>query len=397
MQNRKFLVSLFHLVIFTLLVTAVWAGYYDSITTSSPTFAKDLQTRVWNPFNAKTYAGFTVYVSDYASYPTSAGKRGVRCVYTYENYEYTPPFAWGVYSREHTWCQSWMPVDAEPQHSDYHHLFPLNQNNANGRRSNHPFGKVVNVSYQYLEGKLGTDSSGNTVYEPRDGHKGDAARALFYMAMCYNGINSMDWTFTRLSTYLVSASEAPQSIALLKQWHDQDPPDRWEVERNDWVQGKQSNRNPFVDHPEWVNYINFWNMSKVTPAFATVPTNHLSNFTTGSVGSNSITLTWTDAVAGTQAPSGYMVLAYDTNNYFIPEAGINYSACSDLSNDSGIVYVSYPSSGTYTFNNLKSNTSYYFRVYPYNGSSTTISYKVDGTVPSLQATTITGFSSNGTF
>ena len=39
---------------------------------------------------------------------------------------------------------------------------------------------------------------------------------------------------------------------MLIQWSEQDPPDELEVMRNSLVQSYQGNRNPFVDHPEWV-------------------------------------------------------------------------------------------------------------------------------------------------
>ena len=94
-------------------------------------------------------------------------------------------------SREHTFAHSWMPTfpsTSNDQYSDQYQLFPTHQNNANGRRSNHPFGIVVNVTYQFMEGKVGTNAAGQIVYEPRDGHKGDAARSLFYMMVRYDGI-----------------------------------------------------------------------------------------------------------------------------------------------------------------------------------------------------------------
>ena len=91
-------------------------------------------------------------------------------------------------SREHTFCHSWQPGypnTSLPEYSDQYHLFPTNQDNANGVRSNHPLGKVVNVISTFLEGKYGTDTNGNLVYEPRDEHKGDAA---YTHAICPSNI-----------------------------------------------------------------------------------------------------------------------------------------------------------------------------------------------------------------
>ena len=39
-------------------------------------------------------------------------------------------------------------------------------------------------------------------------------------------------------------------------WHAMDPPDAWESNRNEMIYASyQHNRNPFVDHPEWVEQI----------------------------------------------------------------------------------------------------------------------------------------------
>jgi len=43
--------------------------------------------------------------------------------------------------------------------------------------------------------------------------------------------------------------------SVLLEWHEQDPPDAREVERNGIVFASQGNRNPFIDRPEWVKCI----------------------------------------------------------------------------------------------------------------------------------------------
>ena len=136
------------------------------------------------------------------------------------------------------------------------------QNNANAVRSNHPLGEVVTPISTYLQGIYGYDNNGQTVYEPREQHKGDAARALLYMSLRYDGVSGFNWTFNNLNnSILPSLNEDPQNLATLLQWHNQDPPDNYEIARNDYVQSIQQNRNPFVDHPDWVNYINFNDLS----------------------------------------------------------------------------------------------------------------------------------------
>ena len=66
------------------------------------------------------------------------------------------------------------------------------------------------------------------------------------------------WKFDDVNEHLVNdLGEAAQDVELLVSWHEADPPDAYDVARNDYVQSIQQNRNPFVDHPEYVDYIDF--------------------------------------------------------------------------------------------------------------------------------------------
>ena len=46
-----------------------------------------------------------------------------------------------------------------------------------------------------------------------------------------------------------------EAFDLLVKWHNNDPVDIYETNRNDAVYTIQKNRNPFIDHPEFVNAI----------------------------------------------------------------------------------------------------------------------------------------------
>ena len=105
---------------------------------------------------------------------------------------------------------------------------------------------------------MGFNDLNQVVYEPREIQKGDAARALLYMSLRYDGLDNFNWTFDQLnSVVLPGLSEAPQSIETLLEWHFNDLPDGYERARNDYIQSIQQNRNPFIDHPYWVNMIDF--------------------------------------------------------------------------------------------------------------------------------------------
>ena len=384
MQNKytKLFLFVIFLLVFSGNLPAQDEVYYSTLSTSSSSFVADLQTRIRNPYVKRSYTEYRdLMIPNYESYPVSSTQRGLKCVYSGYVLIYTPPFAFGtIFSREHTYCQSWWDVSStsNPYYSDFHHLFPTQQPNANSLRSNHPFGKVVTPTTVFMECKLGTNAAGQVVYEPRDEHKGDAARALFYMVARYDHDQTYgNWTLQWLNEVKLPSlpqPEAPQDINTLLTWAKQDPPDRWEVERNNYIATLQQNRNPFVDHPEYINYINFYNLTKFNPVYSAEPANQVTNFTSTANG-NSITISWTNPTTG-QLPSGYLVVAYDTNNYFIPIDGQVYATDTTFTNRRAVINIPFSNVQSYTFNNLALNTNYYFTIFPYNGNDTLRNYKL---------------------
>lgn len=148
---------------------------------------------------------------------------------------------------EHTWPQSLGATG--PAKADLHHLFPTDVE-TNGARGSHPFGEVTRPTHLFPQletsGKqsvLGVDASGRTVFEPRDSHKGNVARAIFYFYTVY-GLNRG----ATLSNFKVEE-------ATLIKWHKQDPVDAAERERNNGIYAAQGNRNPYIDHPEFVQAV----------------------------------------------------------------------------------------------------------------------------------------------
>ncbi|WJG10523.1 endonuclease [Aliiglaciecola sp. LCG003] len=169
----------------------------------------------------------------------------------------------GCYNREHSFPRSWFGGAVNPMNTDVHHIFPTD-GYVNSKRSSYPFGEVSSASFTSQNGSLlgsGTSAQGytSTVFEPIDEFKGDLARAYFYMATRYENIIA-GWENN--STYVDAALDGTSSqvfeawmLALLKKWHTQDPVSQKELDRNDAAESFQGNRNPFVDHPEFVNEI----------------------------------------------------------------------------------------------------------------------------------------------
>ena len=232
-------------------------NYYAGIDPGQSSFLTDLQTRISQNYNQIFYGSYApVMIDKFASRDTTDGQKVLTGVYSGYQYIYSGAFFYDVMSREHSWPHSWMPAfpsEDGDEYSDLHNLFPAHQDNANAVRSNRPLGEVVSGASAFLDATVGDDINGNRVYEPRDQHKGDAARAIFYMATKWNGTGGT-WELPNPIDFLVQYG---QDQDVLKQWHWQDPPDSWEIARNDFIESEQGNRNPFIDSVNWVCYIDF--------------------------------------------------------------------------------------------------------------------------------------------
>ena len=257
---------------------------YNSINRFNSNFLSTLSAQIY-PHQSIFYGNYDeTMIKLFASRDTTAGQKVVTCVYSSQNYVYTEPFDFSVYSREHSYCHQWMPTNpadgsaAAPnnverkEYNDQHHLFPTNQDDVNAVRSNFPMGEIVTVQSSFLQSKRGQDASGHTVFEPRASHKGDFARAVMYMATCYNGQLGADgfaknW---QLKNPISATIAYGQDQNVLKKWHFQDLPDAWEISRNDFIDSLQGNRNPFIDSIYYACHIDFSNMTYIpAPTYTT--------------------------------------------------------------------------------------------------------------------------------
>ena len=97
-------------------------------------------------------------------------------------------------------------------------------------------------------------STDSDSWEPPAAVKGDIARALFYMAVRYRGdvTNEPALYLTDATEQIASTTNLMGRLSTLLRWSHADPVDGSEQLRNEGVYLYQGNRNPFVDHPEWV-------------------------------------------------------------------------------------------------------------------------------------------------
>ena len=218
---------------------------------------------------------------------------------------------WGI-NREHVWAKSHgfgadgTMTTSGGARGDPMHLMAGNGKVNNGH-SNYFFG-FVNTSSSYTDygnslsycagNYLGTslNKGSGTVFEPQDSDKGDIARACFYMAARYNnydGDTAIDANNPNLrlvdvstdsngTTKYDSTSSKTGNMGIIRDllaWNRLDPPDEYEIHRNNLLyKNFTNNRNPFIDFPEWAEFI--WGKS-------TLATNNrnITSYSSSSTGS----------------------------------------------------------------------------------------------------------------
>jgi endonuclease I len=179
--------------------------------------------------------------------------------------EYNDGSGW---TREHVWAKSRGDFGtATGPGTDVHNLRPLDVN-VNSTRNNRWFAECDVPVYDdgIFTGSYKSDTE--WLWEPRVEVKGDVARMIFYMATRYEGENGEP--DLEVIDYIPSDNNTTEPIhALLSDllaWHQADPPDDWERNRNNIIYSNyQHNRNPFIDHPEYVNLI--WGGGTIAEGF----------------------------------------------------------------------------------------------------------------------------------
>ncbi len=154
------------------------------------------------------------------------------------------------YNREHSWPSSWYGATS-PMYTDVFMVYPTD-NEVNNKRGSYPFGEVNSPTWTSLNGcRLGPSAYpgyAGTVFEPIDEYKGDFARAYFYMTTRYYGEDA-GWPGSGMTS---GAVLLPWAEAMLLEWNAADPVSAKEIDRNEAIYVIQSNRNPFIDRPDFV-------------------------------------------------------------------------------------------------------------------------------------------------
>lgn len=259
-----------------LIKEGIYSGsYYDRVTDevlNNPELLKSTLTTITNEgYTRKSYDNAWTSLGTVDSYDGYY----VECIYTGQRMGKTDHgSSAGLWNREHIWAKAYgFKDEVYDAYSDIQHL-RVSEYTINNYRSSSYFGEVNSTG-------ASKDQFGNTwtstVFEPRDEVKGDVARMLLYMTVKYNDPSKLDLELTD-DISLITGSESvfggarPSNAAAnrtyregeiylgvlstLLKWHYMDPVDSREIHRNNEIyENWQNNRNPFIDHPEYVYYL----------------------------------------------------------------------------------------------------------------------------------------------
>ena len=250
-------------------------GYYDTVDTSSRETLRQTVHDVIDGHTKIPYTSSSTDTWDVLELADEDPYDSGRILDLYRNRVY-PKYGTGnnYYNREHTWPKSYgFPDDGWDNlpYTDCHHLF-LCDIGYNGARDSRVFDDCTSSCSSYVtddyDGVSGTNYTRDLtpvgVWQTWLYRRGDVARAIFYMDVRYEGdTGSEPDLIVTDDTALIVASQTGNNediaymglLTTLLEWHAVDPVDDKERSRNDVIYDYQHNRNPFIDHPEWVDLL----------------------------------------------------------------------------------------------------------------------------------------------
>lgn len=254
------------------------AGYYDAAAGLTCSAKKNaLETIITTGYNSQTY---TALWTDYLTTDDRLNDAGTKTI-VWDMYTDNPngsecEFTFVTdqdngtqgtaecqkFNREHSFPKSWFGGSTSQftPGTDLFIVYPTDKK-VNSVRGNQPYGETSSPSWTSVNGsKYGPSSvsgiSGD-IFEPIDAYKGDFARSYFYVATRY-GVNIGGWQNNGTGEANIAldgtrwpAYEIPYLKMLIK-WHTNDPVSQKEIDRNNAVYAIQGNRNPYIDHPDYV-------------------------------------------------------------------------------------------------------------------------------------------------
>lgn len=372
-ENLNIALTLFFITLFIASANSqIPTGYYNTATGTGAT----LKTNLYNIIKGHTQQS---YDNLYDAFKTTDDVNNAG-IYVWDMYSDIPgstpePYLYqfvstdqcgtydseaDCYNREHSMPSSWFN-DAAPMYTDLFQLYPTD-GYVNNRRSNYPFGTVGTASWTSLNGsKLGNCSYPGytgTVFEPINEYKGDFARTYFYLATRYENVIAGWYSNSTEGNAVLQNNSFPVFetwfLNMLGEWCVADPVSQKEIDRNNAVYAIQGNRNPYIDHPEYIYSV--WGVGAITTNAPTVTTPTSAN------------------VTNTTATLGGNITSTGSTN--ITESGIYYSQTDGFADGVGTkVTGTATSTGAFTVevNGLTAATDYYFKAFATNSGGTTYS------------------------
>lgn len=250
-----------------LVTPTIPSGYYDSLEGLSGAALKQaVQDIIANPSVVRLHSYADIWDIIRTADQNPANSNQVWCMYIESPMakidQQVGSSIVGKWNREHIFCQSrggfevssndsadginfWSSTSAASVVdgvSDAHHI-RVENGQENSSRNNKNYGTVTSPTV--YAGPSNTQGSWH----------GDVARALFYMAVRFNGLNVVNGDPSEYLPSTTTSSGNIGDLATLLNWNTTDPKDDFEMNRNNYIYTWQMNRNPFIDYPLLVNYI----------------------------------------------------------------------------------------------------------------------------------------------
>lgn len=234
-------------------------GYYDGTENQDGVVLKALLNDIIQDHKEYEYTADTTDVWDILKITDRDPTNSQNVILIYSGISTRADVERHGWQREHVWSQSHGQFGrSKGAGVDVHHLRPVNiTHNGSSGKSNKDFydgGQQMLLDGVHY-GCYKTDST----WEPRREVKGDIARMMFYMVIRYEGENGEpDLELINNANTSKNYKDQPiyGDLETLLRWHELDPVDNWERRRNNIIyEDYQGNRNPFIDHPEFVALI----------------------------------------------------------------------------------------------------------------------------------------------
>jgi len=244
---KRFSIFIVSVLLIQSLFATIPDGYYDAAEGKEGEALKGALHDIVAGHTVKTYSDLWTILKESDEDPDNSDN----FILIYTGRSIPKSSVYPDFNREHVWAKSHgFPSESDYGYTDAHHVRPCDVD-VNSARGNLDFDNGGSLVSGTTDCYSDADS-----WEPRDEIKGDIARMMFYMIVRYEGDGgSSDDYDLELVDYVGTSGVNFGKLSTLLEWHNNDPVDDIDRHRNEIVYSYQHNRNPFIDHPEYVNYI----------------------------------------------------------------------------------------------------------------------------------------------